>query len=534
MRRSWVGAIGTVLVLAALPAAAAAQQTRTCRQTRPSDFQRIVNAWGQELLYFKDPVRWVCTGGILLEADSAVMNRAVSTIELVGGVVYRDTARELTADWANYMGKDDQLYARGNVVLRELDTQARITGETLDYRRATPERPESRMIVQGGRPHAVLPPRPDSAAATPPDTAQPLEVWGRVIEIDNENIFRARGDVELLRGDMRGAGQSLRYSDAEEHLTLRGKAHVESDAYRLEGERIDAQLQGDTLREVRADSAARLVSEDLTILSQQLRIGFIGGDIDRLEAWTPGDRVSSTSRTAPAEPGRASPRPAPVPPAPGASGSAASPASPPPGMALAIAKDFRLSADSIDARADSGAVREVRAVGRARGERKPDSTGARVPGIVARDWVQGDTIIGYFDQRPTAARPADTSARRRSALERGGLDSMKTVPEGDVAADDLRRRGSERADPDSLETVLERIVVIGTAAPALSLYRLEPEHPGGPRPVNFMRAKKIELFLTHGDVERVEAEGPIEGRYLEPVPPKPAAADTTSAPVGRP
>ncbi len=517
MRRAWLGAFGTVLVLAALPAAAASQQTRTCRQTRPSDFQRIVNVVGQELLYFKDPVHWVCTGGIVLDADSAVMNRAASTIELVGGVLYRDTARELTSDWANYVGREDQLFARGNVRLRDLANASVITGEQLDYRRETPERPMSRMIVQGGRPHAILHPGAENAgepavdtaagmagdtAAAPPDTvplagrapvpdspadtATALEVWGRVIEIDGQDQFIANGDVELLRGDMRGAGQSVRYQRDDEQLTLVGHAHVENDRYRLEGERIEAVLQEDTLREIRADNAARLVSDELTVRAQRLRIGFSAGEIDRLEAWT-----------------RQPASPSPQPKSPDSAATAVGlPAAAAPPRALALAKDFHLSADSIDALADSGAIREVRAVGSARGERNPDSTAARVPGVVASDWVQGDTIIGYFARQPVPA------------------DSLTPT----------RRPATEGETTDSMETVLERILVVGTGAPALSLYRLQPERPDCSPPINYMQAKRIDLFLTHGEVERVEAEGPIEGRYLESTARCGAPADSAATP----
>ncbi|NIP82888.1 MAG: hypothetical protein GWM90_28150, partial [Gemmatimonadetes bacterium] len=162
MRRSWVGALGAALALTVAPAAADAQQ-RTCRQVLPADARRLINAQGQEIYYFLDPVRVLCTGGVRLEADSAVMNRNEATVVLVGDVVYRDSARQMTADWANYLARRDQLLARDNVVLRDLESGSRVTGRFLDYLRETESRPVATMIVREGRPHAVIPPRTEGA-----------------------------------------------------------------------------------------------------------------------------------------------------------------------------------------------------------------------------------------------------------------------------------------------------------------------------------------------------------------------------------
>ncbi|MFO7921363.1 MAG: phosphoribosyl-AMP cyclohydrolase [Nioella sp.] len=73
-----VGLFG-VLLLVVIPAVAMAQE-RSCRQVLKSDARRLFNARGHELIYFRDPVRVLCTGGLILEADSAVMNRTASTV----------------------------------------------------------------------------------------------------------------------------------------------------------------------------------------------------------------------------------------------------------------------------------------------------------------------------------------------------------------------------------------------------------------------------------------------------------------------
>lgn len=467
--------MGTVLVLTAVPTAAAAQQGRSCRQVLPADARRLVNAQGEETYYFLDPVRVLCTGDVRLEADSAVMNRAAGTVLLVGDVVYRDSTRELTSDWANYLGAREQLLARGSVVLRGLEGGSVVTGDQLDYRRETADRPEAIMIVQGGRPYAVIPPR--GASEEGADSVEaPTEVWAERMEFEGETRFLAEGDVEIHRGETSGGGDTAMFDQGAEQMTLIGSAHVEDARYRLEGDRIDAFVRGDRIREVDARDGARVDSEELDVTAQRIRIGFDEGRLERMEAWNPSPDATPRAR--------------------------------------ASSEGFRLRADSIDARADSIGVREVRAVGRAYGERSVDSVAIGLPIAAVRDWIQGDTIIGFF------AEPAEDTLDMDDVLAATKADIPPPNRVGEMAPDtapaDLGPTVETPAD--STEVVLERIVVIGGAGAALSLYRLRSETAGEPPAVNFMKAARIVLFMEHGEVARVEAEGPIEGVYLNPTP----------------
>jgi hypothetical protein len=482
MRRPW--AVAVALCLTLVPGILEAQ-ARTCRQVLPSDFRRLINPRGEELVYFGDPVRFLCTGGVRLEADSAVVNRVASSVELVGRVVYRDSTRELTADWANYVGRMDQLLARGSTEVRDLRSGALVEGENLNYLRENEERSLARMIVTGGRPHAVLPPeelregppRPDGE-----DAAVATEVWADRIELEGESIFRGQGDVEIERGDVFGGGRTAVFDQAAERMTLTERAFVDNGAYRLQGSRIDAFLEGDGLREVLSDGAARVTSEDLDVRAQRIRIAFVEGEVEGLEAWNP-------------DPDAGTPR------------------------ARAEARDFRLRADSIHAQADSLGIRELRAVGRAYGERDAQlaTSGRTLPIDLARDWIQGDTVLAFFiraEADPGTETDADTDAE---------VD-LEAPVDADVDAD--VREAEE--DP---EVVLERIVVVGGEGDALSLYRTTGERAAAAS-LNFMRAARIVLFMEQGAVARVEAIGPIEGLYLEPTggtaregEPAPAGAD---------
>ncbi len=476
MPRLWAGVFGVFVLLSLAPAPLSGQSGRSCRQVLPSDFRRIVNTRGQEIVYFRDPVRFLCTGDVLLESDSAVVNRSASTVELIGAVVYRDSTRELRSDWANYLGRMDQLLARGSTVVRDLEGGAMVEGDQLNYLRQTAARPRTLMVVTGGRPHAILPPErpagpararaPDAAregttvvpaegAETTDEDAVFTEVWADRMELEGEDLFRAHGDVDIVRGAMTGGGESALFDRAAGRMTLTRSAFVENDDYRLEGDRIIAFLEGEGLREVLSEGSARVRSEELNVRAARVRIGFSDGQVERLEAWNPA-------------------------------------ADPPAPRARADARDFHLRADSIDVLADSVGVRELRAVGRSYGERgvaSPAASGESVPPTaLTRDWIQGDTILGFF-ARAVAISPDGTAV-------------------GEV-------EGAAETEAEESEVVLERIEVVGGTAPALSLYRQESEGESRPT-INFMKARRIILFMEQGDVARVEAEGPLEGVYLDP------------------
>lgn len=503
-------ALAGALALAAHAGTAGAQepapQSRTCRQVLPSDFRRLINIRGEEMVYFRDPVRVLCTGGILLEADSAVMNRAGGTVELVGDVVYRDSTRELQADWANYLGRNEQLLTRGDTRLQDLSSGAVVSGDDLNYLRETESRPVARLTVTGGRPHAVIPPGEASPlgavegeegtesaearaeeetaapAPAPADSGVATEVWADRMEFLGSDIFEGYGNVELERGGVTGAGETARFDQTEERMVLTGDAFVENVDFRLEGDRIDARLRGEGIEQVLTEGTSRLVSQDLDVRSERIRIALTEGDLERLEAWNP-DPAAAEWR------------------------------------ARALARDFRLRADSIDVQADSLGVREMRAVGRAYGERGPvtaasmdQPSGAAAPDTAAavandsvaadsvvvldpvleRDWIQGDTILGYF-QRQVVRPPPPVVTRPLTPEEEAALESQEEV-----------------------ETVLERIVVVGGSGRALSLYRMQREEGAEESSINFMKASRIILYMEEGDVARVEAEGPIEGVYLDP------------------
>jgi lipopolysaccharide export system protein LptA len=465
MTRSLLIVCAALAALLVLPGAAEAQQR--CQQVLPSDLRRMVDAAGNEMIYYRNPVRFLCSGGVEIEADSAAMNSTAQTVELVGSVRYQDGDRQLTAEWARFLARGEELFARDNVILTDLSDGSVITGDDFEYYTQTEQRPESRMIMRGRRPHASLRPAPAPGADPAATPGEPTLVWARRMELIGETIFLAQTDVEIQRGDLVGAAELARFDQAAETMTLTGAAHVETDDYRLDGERIEARMPGNVIHAVTSDRNATLAAEDLTVRGEMIRIGFENGEPEQVEAWTPADRDQSL-------------------------------------RAVAISPDFRLRADSIDARSENGRLRRVTAVGTAYGERAADTLSVHLPEALSRDWIQGDTIVAFFVDPAEADLASD--AREPQGVEDDPESEDAVVPRAPA-------QGTRESDRP---VALERIEVTGTDAPALSLYRSVREGTTSGPSINFMAAKRITLFMSAGEVSRVEADGPLEGMYLDP------------------
>ncbi|MEJ2217478.1 MAG: hypothetical protein P8099_12780 [Gemmatimonadota bacterium] len=641
--RSWLWA----LLLLVLAGPLAAQATpRTCDTAEKANFRRIRNSRGEETIFIQGPTRFVCTGGVEVRADSAVWRRTTGELELIRHVFYRDSTRTLSADWANFLGNTSTLFARGSVLLTDLESGSVVRGQQLEYEQQTQQRPMARAIVQGGRPHATLHPPADTTApiagpgmrgrgGASNDTTPPIQVDANWMEFLGTGLFRAKNDVVIVRGKTDAYADSAEFDQTGGRLSLRRQARVVDPQYRLAADSIDAYLTDNALRDVEAVGEVQLHSEDLQVTAPRLSIGFLGGQFEDMRAWVPG-RLAALAAAAPPDTGRApkpdttaGPRAEPdtvhlaaarpdttrtapdtgrvamadtarvvgpdtahvVKPASadtaaatvGARSDTAATAVPPPPalppgapaahwgtattyadsvQAVAVAKEFRLEADSIRAVAPGQELDRVIAIGQAYGVRLGDSLGISLPPEAAHDWVRGDTIIGYFAADTTAAAPSATDSARlgRFALTRRGALPGDTTPP--VGPDSVARGDSAVSTRDStVQRTLEKVIVIGGTELARSLYRIQPQDTNtaqpaptseagqpaaadtavrdtalaaadtvaedttaadtaaaGPKPgINYMTARRITLHLKHGQVQRVEAEGPIQGLYLDPI-----------------
>ncbi len=551
-----------VLVLCAVAwpqSALHAQQepvARDCEIVDGEDLQVVGRGSPRERVILRGNAHIRCAGGVELRADTAVSHTLTGHREFIGHVFYEDTVKSLTADRVDYEHEQARLVAVGNVVLTDIKAGSVVTGTELEYYRATEERPEPRTVVRG-RPHATLYESPETqddaatpipVAAPPADSAaEPFEIDADEMEIFGEQHFRATGRVEIVRGSTTGFGDAAEFDQVAQRLILEGDAIVEGEAFSLAGDWIRAFLDGDDLREVLARQDAVLLSEDLRIDAPELQVFFQEGEVHRLVAVRMLADSSEVDEPAPmAEEGAIvatadSLGNAAEAMAPGddeivvlagdstatvidsvlvAADSAEVAPPPPPSRRTvgpqprATASDFWIMADSIDAIAPGQQLERVIAVGNAYGERTADSLDVKVPELIARDWLRGDTITGYFATVPVAdsASTSDTDDERPRAKAALSTDAAPTT---DIAPVD---DGDSVADGEAAETrtTLERLVAVGPEGRAQSLYRIREDGEEATPSVNFLIANQITLLLRDGEVTNVEALGPIKGVHLQP------------------
>jgi lipopolysaccharide export system protein LptA len=133
---------------------------------------------GTRITYFNGPVIH-CSGGMRIEADSAVVFETTHYTQLLGSVVFEDPQVHLTSHRANYFSQTRELRAWGAPVLTDLSRGSIIRGDTMVLLRAGESRVEDHLTVTGRRPHATLYPSQGPADSLPAgDTAASVDSTG--------------------------------------------------------------------------------------------------------------------------------------------------------------------------------------------------------------------------------------------------------------------------------------------------------------------------------------------------------------------
>ncbi|HEX2203498.1 MAG TPA: LptA/OstA family protein [Longimicrobium sp.] len=476
-----------LLAAAALlvPGRAAAQQG-TCLLVYQNGPWTSVGDPASRVIAADGPLLVQCSGGEELRADSAVIYQNINEVHLFGQVDFQDPTRALTSDRATYSSATGRLYATGNVVFTDKVRGSTLRGPELEYFRAMPDRPEPQSIAPG-RPHLTITPKPRDGKRR-----EPLEIDGDRITTVGERHMTAEGNVVIVGEEARSTANTAYYDATDERLELRGNANVDGKDYDLSGEFIESRLTEGALSGVVARENARLVSERLTATGPQLQLFFERDLLQRM--------VSSNV----SGPGGAT------------------------GRSVALAKGFRMEADSIEAVSPEQKLRQVIAVGNAEGvswdtvpparpvqadsaagdSARPAPAPVRTVALVTqppeemteKDVLLADTIVGYFRQDTAAADSARPAAAR-----------------------DTARR-------DTAATELERLVATGNAR---SLYRMRDDSvkAGTKRPgLNYLIGDQIDLTFDGGEVDVANVRGLKKGVYLDPAAPgQNARADSTGA-----
>ncbi|CAN5719784.1 hypothetical protein BH23GEM6_BH23GEM6_13650 [soil metagenome] len=448
---------GSVMTLILAAPAVAQPATGQCNILENQRVERRVDA-GMQMIYVTGPFLIRCAGGEELRALNGTVNELTREILLTGDVFFQDPGRTLTANQATYWANMGRLHATGNVIFTDRQEGSTIRGPELEYFRPMEGRPEA-QVNASQRPHLTL--RPRQAAAD----AEPLEIDADRISIAGENNLTAFGNVIIRRTDLHATSEEAHYNGVAESLDLQRNARIQSEQFNLAGQRIQARLPGGALQYVHARTRATLVGEELRVEAPDLQLFFSDELLQRAVART--DVAGNGTRT---------------------------------GRAIATAREFRLEGDSIDALTPGQRVDQVVAIGRARGESieateasvpplptiEPDAPAQDAPlaaiasSLVDRDWIVGDTIIGFFEQANGIGSPeaaADTGVVLRRIEARGWAQSLYRVQQQEGGADD--RRG-----------------------------------------INYLAGEMIELSFVDGEMQVAEVTGMRRGIYLDPAPPE--------------
>lgn len=477
MTRSFI-----VLALLALAAATPAAAQNTCNLVSQRGNWTSVGDPASRVVSAQGPLLVRCSNGEELRADSAVIYAAQNEVQLFRQVDYQDPGRSLTSDNATYNSQTGRLYATGNVVFTDKQKGSTLRGPELEYFKAMPGRPEAQSTATQ-RPHVTVVPKNSSGTGT---RRNPMEIDADRVTSVGDRYMTATGNVVINDNGTRSTAEEAYYDQVADHVELRRQAKVHNDKYDLSGDLVTSDLQNGSVSRVVAQNNARLVSERLTVTGPLLRMFF---ERDLLQRMTSGQVPGTTT----------------------------------PGRSVALSKGFRMEADSIEAILPEQRLRQVNAVGKARGESwdtipvrrvVADSGGVAVAapqrpmtepptGVGEKDVLTADTIIAFF--RTDSVRP-DTARGRN--------------PRGDSVRLAGRPARPDSARGDTTKTEIERLLAIGDAH---SLYRVRNDSTRARQPqppqqtgLNYLIGDRIDLTFKAGEVDVAHVRGLKQGVYLDP------------------
>lgn len=470
MRDLWI----VTLTAAAMASVAGVktQERSACTlevQTAPGTQSRITRLPDGDLRIDTNGEVDATCGDSRVRGDSATYFKVRGEVRFYGHVRYEGGGRTLTADRATYYADQDWVYAEGNVVLTDEAGGSTLRGPTLYYYPSREDRPVERIFAPD-RPHLTF----RGLSTANGGAAAPMDVDADRIHLYGDSVMASAGRVIAVSEDLTARGDSMRLDLSRDSLWLLGQPGIDARGTTLEGDTITARLQDREVREVEAWPHARARGERLTLTAPRLHVMLEAGEIVRVAA----SRLAATD-VAPDTGGARTPVSVP-PSAPRADSTAGSA----PQLPRAESDDYVVTADSIDIERPAGRLERVVAVRMAR------ATAVRpaVPTDTAfgRDWIEGDTIVGYFEAVDSTVAPETA-------------DTTPATPGGEE------------------QRSLKRLVASGDARALYHIRNEEAEARGEPPGVNYVMGRIVTIWLKDGEATQARVVGPGTGLYLEPI-----------------
>ena len=387
--RSLTLGVAVFACLPLLPEAAPAQGVNRCpinirragtRVERPDPEQA-----GAIKAFIGGPVTVTC-GDATMTGDSAEWRQVAETALMIGNVRYRDTTRTLSSNQLTFYGARDEVVATGDVRLVRTANRATLEGPRVSFTR-TPF--AGARTVATGRPRMTLP--ATRGGGSGPETV----VDADMAEFVGESEASARGNVEMIRGDITATAERAQFSEVQARAVMYDSAVIRGQGFDLTGDSIVAGFELGELRSIHAFEEATASGERFRLAADQIRARLTADQVDVI--WAFGE-----------------------------------------GRSLASSAEFTLAGDSIEFAFREGAADSVSAVGTAAAEQTPPGTPpqAAVPGDPLADdtaaaavsrpdlplglnepslgldpaasWIAGDTVRAWFEPDPSVpAGPAE-------------------------------------------------------------------------------------------------------------------------------
>jgi len=353
-------------LLAAVCGSAAAQQRAERCRVQLVFAQDSAGVLGQT--YFASGgVRLRCAGqAVTMETDS-VLAHPSGDVEFHGYMRYRDTTVAIDAQRAYYRKATETWEARGNVVVRDLETGSTMRGPTIDYFRAAAGMRDSSEVYATGRPRVEY--YDVSADSVAGSEREPYIIVADRLRSRGKGLVWAGGRVTIDRSDLSARGDSMMLDTGTgDEGMLAGEPlfrGLGSDSFDLRGSRIDFRLAKRRIQHVRAGDRGRLVRADWNLAADTIAIDVDSGKVQHMAAWGSRSRADVTSDR------------------------------------------YAVKADSVEFETPAQVLTQIRAYGKAWVSSRPDSARSEP------DWMAGDTVVADFARR--AGDSAQSSLSRLAA-----------------------------------------------------------------------------------------------------------------------
>jgi lipopolysaccharide export system protein LptA len=418
-----------------------------------------------------------CPNGLRIRSDSAVVYEQQGRNVLIGNVRFTSQGRDLTARDADWYNREGRLFARGNVIFRDLSEGTEVRGDTLTYLDDQQGTRDELVTVWGGRPTAVLPTEGAEGAAS-----DPYRVVANRLRFMGERYFWGDGEVEVDRGELTARADSLVYDRQSETLVLNRDAEVVRGDVSARGGNLNLTFVDGNLRQLVARRDGEIVTDDVALKGLEVRIA-LGPDESIETVLAEGGEDPATGTYL---------------------------------YAFMEAENLLLRGRRVELLDGEDGLRRLVATGNARGEAlrrqfgggesdaqtgpdeaAPPVEGAEEAGVMLdRDWIEGEEIVAVFEPVPEDERDPEGGEDQYRLLRlesRTGARALYRSPPEDAAP--------EAADPSDPEAA-----------------DLPAPEPGEPRewPISYIQADLIVIHMADGDVTFLEAEGNVVGLQLEP------------------